>query len=97
MTPYSGKSGLPHEMFFQESPRSFKVMWSEKEIFCKFCGNVHTLYHVCDEKKAANNTCPPNGDGSVTVSSNDEVNRVDGEFKEPDGNMPGSMDPPTQP
>ena len=97
MTPYSGKSGLPHEIFFQESPRSFKVMWPEKEIFCKFCGNVNTLYHVCDEKKAANNTCPPNGDGSVTVTSNDEVNRVDGEFKEPDGNVPGSMDPPTQP
>ena len=97
ITPYSGKSGPPHEIFSQESPRSFKVMWPEKEIFCKFCGNVNTLYHVCDEKKAANNTCPPNGDGSVTVSSNDEVNRVDGEFKEPDGNVPGSMDPPTQP
>ena len=66
-----------------------------KQIFCKFCGNAHSLCEVCDEKKAANNKRPPNGAGSITVSRKDEVNRVDGEFMEPDGNVPGSMDPLT--
>ena len=72
-------------------------MCPEKVIFCKFCGNTHSLSNVCDEKEAVNNNRPPNGEGSVTVSRKDEANRADGEFMEPDGNAPGSNDPPTQP
>ena len=73
------------------------MMCPEKVIFCKFCGNTHSLSNVCDEKEAVNNNRPPNGEGSVTVSRKDEANRADGEFMEPDGNAPGSNDPPTQP
>ena len=97
ITPFSDKSGLPHQIIFEEIPRNFIVLWPEKEIECKLCGNVHVLCVDCQGKKKANNTHPPNGDGSVTVSRKDEVNRVDGEFMEPDGNVPGSMDPQTQP
>ena len=96
ITPYSSKSGLPHQIVFEENSRTFNVLWPEKEIVCRLCGIVHALCVDCEGKKAANNTRPPNGDGSVTVSRKDEVNRVDGEFMEPYGNVPGSMDPPTQ-
>ena len=67
ITPYSGKSGLPHEITFEENPRAFRVMWPGKVIFCKFCGDTHSLSNICDKKKAVNNNRPPNGDGSVTV------------------------------
>ena len=83
ITPFRAKSDLPHEITFQDSPRPFKVMWPEKEIYCKFCGTVHELSHNCEEKAAANKTRPPNVDDSVAVSRKDGINQVDSEFKEP--------------
>ena len=71
-------------------------MWPEKVVLCKFCGTTHQLRINCDEKKAVNNNSPPNEEGSVMTSRKDEINRVVGESKEPNGHMPGSMDPPTQ-
>ena len=37
ITPYSGKSGFPHQIVFEEISRSFNVKKKEKEIECKFC------------------------------------------------------------
>ena len=71
-------------------------MWPEKVVLCKFCGTTHQLRINCDEKKAVNNNSPPNEEGSVMTTRKDEINRVVGESKEPNGHMPGSMDPPTQ-
>ena len=96
ITPFRAKSYLPHKITFQDNSRVFKVMWPEKEIYCKFCGNVHELSHSSEEKKAANKTRPPNVDGSVAVSRKDEINQVDGEFKEPGRDGPGSVDPLNQ-
>ena len=97
ITPHGGKSGLPHEIKFEENPRVFRVMWPGV-VFCKFCGTAHQLRIDCDEKKAVNNNHPPNGEDTlpITTSRKDEVNRVVSESEEPNGHIPGSMDQPNQ-
>ena len=82
---------------FPMSPTLFKVMWPEKEIYCKFCGTVYEVSHNCEEKEAANKTCPPNVDRAFVVSRKDEINQVDSEFKEPGRDAPDSVDPLNQP
>ena len=76
ITPHSGKSGLPHEIKFEEHPRAFRVMWPEKVVFCKFCGTAHQLRTDCDEKKAVNNNHPPNGEGSILLEVYNSWNQL---------------------
>ena len=68
MTLFRAKSDLPHEITFGDKPRVFKIMWSEKKLYCKIYGTVHMLSYDCRKKNLDNSTRPPNVDGTVSVS-----------------------------